>query len=551
MKKRTWSIFILALTLLLGIIALTATPTLAEGAEEAARSRFFQTGWALFPPLVAIVLALTTKEVYSALFVGIMAGGLLYSDFNFEGAMVHVFSDGIAASLGDMYNVGILVFLVILGIIVSMLNRVGASGAFGNWAVKHVKTRVGAQLAVVGLGILIFIDDYFNCLTVGSVMRPICDKQKISRAKLAYMIDSTAAPVCILAPVSSWAAAVSSYVEGGNGLQVFLKAIPFNFYAILTMFMLLLIAITGIDYGKMKDHERNAVENDDIYSGVRVASEKISGKGSPRAKMIDLVFPILTLILCSVLGMVYSGGIFEGKAFFVAFAEADASIGLMLGSALALMLIVVYYVCRRLIPFKSLMDCMPEGFRSMVPAMLILTFAWTLKVMVDSLGAQEFLEVVVRDYAGGFTMLLPAAVFAIASLLAFATGASWSVFGIMIPVTLGIFPITDPLGVVCVSACMAGSVCGDHCSPISDTTIMSSAGAQCDHMTHVYTQLPYAGTVAVVSFLCYIISGFIPNAAIVLPIGAGLLVIALLVLNRRASIRKKRVAKAAVRHSHV
>lgn len=512
-------------------------PAEEAAAEEAPRSAseggvFYKTFWALLPPLIAIALALITKEVYSSLFIGVLAGGLMYSGFNFEGTLVHVFRNGVAGSLSDSYNVGILMFLVFLGTLVAMMNRAGGSAAFGRWAEKRVKPRTGAQLATIALGTLIFIDDYFNCLTVGSVMRPVTDKNKISRAKLAYLIDATAAPICIIAPVSSWAAAVSGFVDEGNGLELFIKAIPFNFYALLTFVMMVFLAITNLDFGPMARHERNATENDDIFSGMKVASEEPNEAANPKGRVVDLVLPILVLIVSCVVGMIYSGGFFQGTGFVEAFSGSDASVGLMLGSAFSLIVTVIYYLVRRVVSFKDLMGCLPEGFKAMVPAILILTLAWSLKAMTDSLGAREFVAGVVKASARGFKAFLPAIVFVIGCLLSFATGTSWGTFGILIPITLSVFPLTDPLGVVCVSACMAGAVFGDHCSPISDTTIMASAGAQCDHVTHVSTQLPYASVVAAVSFVTYIFAGFVPNALIALPVGIALMLVTLLGVHR-------------------
>lgn len=449
---------------------------------------FYKTAWSLLPPVIAIGLALITKEVYSSLFVGIVIGGLLYSNFSFEGTLTHVFNDGIVSVLADSYNVGILIFLVILGIMVTMMNKAGGSAAFGRWASGHIKTRAGAQLATIALGVLIFIDDYFNCLTVGSVMRPVSDSSKVSRAKLAYVIDATAAPICIIALVSSWAAAVSSYVEDGNGLYLFIRTIPFNFYALLTIIMMIFLALTGMDYGPMASHEKNAREKGDIFSGMKDYANAAAESGNPNGKVIDLLLPIVVLIVSCVIGMIYSGGFFEGANFVDAFSNSDASIGLMLGSSVALIITVVYYLIRRSIKFKELAESIPEGFKSMVPAILILTFAWSLKAMTDSLGAKEFVEALVKGSAGSFQAFLPAIVFLIGAFLAFATGTSWGTFGILIPITLAVFPLDNPLGVICVAACMAGAVCGDHCSPISDTTIMASAGAQCNHVTHVSTQ---------------------------------------------------------------
>ena len=492
-------------------------------------SPFYNTAWALLPPVIAIALALITKEVYSSLLIGIVFGGLLYSNFDFEGTVIHVLSDGVATVLSDRYNVGILIFLVILGAMVSLMNRAGGSAAFGRWASAHIKTRGGAQLATVALGVLIFIDDYFNCLTVGSVMRPVTDKHNISRAKLAYLIDATAAPICIIAPVSSWAAAGSSYVEEGNGLQVFIRAIPFNFYALLTVAMMILLAIFKLDFGPMARYERNA-EQGDIFSGLRGYADAASESTNPRGRVPDLLVPIFVLIVSCVIGMIYSGGFFSGADFITAFSESDASVGLMIGSAGALVFTLIYYFCRRLMSFRELMGCIPEGFKSMVPAILILTFAWSLKAMTDSLGAAEYVAALVKSSASGLRSFLPAVVFLIGCFLSFATGTSWGTFGILIPITLNVFPLSDPIGIGCVSACMAGAVCGDHCSPISDTTIMASAGAQCDHVTHVSTQLTYAIVAAAVSFVGYIIAGFVPNALIVLPVTLALLIGVLFVL---------------------
>ena len=536
MRNTRRALTILPIVLLLLLLATAFA--FAEGEADAeAPSRFYQTFWSLLPAIIAIGLALATKEVYTSLFVGIVVGGLLYADFNFEGTLTHIFNDGVVASLADAYNVGILVFLVILGILVILMNKAGGSAAFGRWAASHIKSRAGAQLSIIALGVLIFVDDYFNCLTVGSVMRPVSDKSRISRAKLAYLIDATAAPVCIIAPVSSWAAAVSSYVEDGNGLYLFIKAIPFNFYAILTIAMMIFLALTNLDFGPMARHERNARENGDVFSGVKAMADAASETANPKGKVLDLVLPIVVLIVCCVTGMIYSGEFFSGAGFVEAFSNSDASVGLMLGSAVALVVTVIYYLLRRVISFKEIAASIPEGFKSMVPAILILTFAWSLKAMTDSLGAKQFVEALVKSSAGSFQSFLPAIVFVIACALSFATGTSWGTFGILIPITLGVFPLTDPLGVVCVSACMAGAVCGDHCSPISDTTIMASAGAQCDHVTHVSTQLPYAMTAAAASFFAYLFAGFVPNAVIALPVALAILLLALFAM--KALLAKK------------
>ena len=498
--------------------------------EVPSPSNYYNTVWALLPPVIAIALALITKEVYSSLFIGILAGGLLYANFSFEDTVLHVFSDGIVSVLSDSYNVGILIFLVILGAMVALMNRAGGSAAFGRWAQTHIKSRVGAQLATVALGCLIFIDDYFNCLTVGSVMRPVTDKHRISHVKLAYLIDATAAPICIIAPISSWAAAVAGFAEDGQGLNLFIRAIPFNFYALLTIVMMLSLAVMKIDFGPMSKYERNAIRDNDLFSGSNPYAMMEQEKPAENGRVLDLVLPVAVLIVCCVTGMIYSGGFFSGANFIEAFSNSDASVGLMLGSVFALVISFIYFLIRRTIKFRDMMSCIPDGFKAMVPAILILTFAWSLKAMTDSLGAKYFVADFVYNYAAGLQMFLPAIVFLIGCFLAFATGTSWGTFGILIPIVQSVFPMDNPLSIVCISACMAGAVCGDHCSPISDTTIMASAGAQCDHVNHVSTQLPYAITVACVSFVSYIIAGFIPNAFIALPIAIVLMVVVLLVL---------------------
>ena len=486
-------------------------------------SHFYNTPLSLLPPVIAIALALLTKEVYSSLFIGILMGGLLYSNFQFEGTLLHVFEDGIVASLSDSYNVGILIFLVILGAMVCMMNKAGGSAAFGRWAQKNIKTRVGAQLASILLGCLIFIDDYFNCLTVGSVMRPITDKHNISRVKLAYIIDATAAPICIIAPISSWAAAVSGFAEDGQGLNLFIRAIPYNFYALLTLVMMIGLVVMKVDFGSMARYERNAIEKGDLFSGSNPYAMMDDEIDENKGSVMDLVFPIAVLVVCCVIGMIYSGGFFSGTDFVTAFSNSDASVGLMLGSAFGLVFAIVYYLIRRSMSFKEMMGCIPDGFKAMVPAIMILTFAWSLKGMTDSLGAKYFVRDFVRTSATGVQLLLPVIVFAVGCLLAFATGTSWGTFGILIPIVQNVFSMDNPLAIVCISACMAGAVCGDHCSPISDTTIMASAGAQCDHVNHVSTQLPYATSCAVISGLCYILAGVLVEAGLpgllALPVG--------------------------------
>ena len=496
------------------------------GAEEPA---LYATAWAIVPPVAAILLALITKEVYSSLFIGVVIGGVLYAG-SFEGTLTHVISDGIVGSLSDAYNVGILVFLVILGVIVALLNKSGGSKAFGVWASKRIKTKTGAQLATIVLGILIFVDDYFNCLTVGSVMSPLAEANGVNRTKLAYLIDATAAPVCIIAPISSWAAAVTGFVEGENGFTLFIQAIPFNFYALLTIAMMFLIVGMKFDYAKMREYADKIQEQkaDDTEA---LTTDKASHRKD--GKVIDLVLPIIILIISCVVGMIYTGGFFSGTGFVEAFSGCDASVGLSLGSIFALIIIVIVYMARGVLGFKESMDCIPEGFKAMVAPILILTLAWTLKSMTDSLGLAEFVSVATESAAGSFMNLLPAIIFAIGCFLAFASGTSWGTFGILIPIVVEVFLGNDPqLMIISISACMAGAVCGDHCSPISDTTIMSSAGARCNHVAHVTTQLPYAMTVAAISFVTYIIAGFTRSAWISLPAGLLILVVVLVVIKK-------------------
>lgn len=525
-------VFLAVLTMiLLGILASPLSVFAAE-AEETAQPALYATFWALIPPVVAIALALITKEVYSSLFLGILVGGILYSGFSFEGTVTHIFQGGIISVLSDSYNVGILIFLVILGAMVCMMNKAGGSAAFGRWASKRIKTRVGAELATIVLGVLIFIDDYFNCLTVGSVMRPVTDKHHVSRAKLAYLIDATAAPVCIIAPISSWAAAVSGFVEGEDGLSIFVRAIPYNFYALLTIVMMVGMVLIKTEFGSMRVHEVNALKGD-LYTteGRPYADAEKEGRVNTRGRVIDLVIPIVCLVVCCVIGMIYTGGFFSGTDFVTSFSQSDASVGLTLGSSFALVLTVAFYMVRKVLSFKDCMDSIPEGFKAMVPAILILVFAWSLKSMTDSLGAAAFVENAMRSAAGGLMNILPAIIFLVGCGLAFATGTSWGTFGILIPIVVAVFEGSDPeLMIISISACMAGAVCGDHCSPISDTTIMASAGAQCDHVNHVSTQLPYAMLAAAVSFVTYLVAGFVKTAWIALPVGIVLMVATLMVI---------------------
>ena len=492
----------------------------------------YGTFWALLPPVIAILLALLTKEVYSSLFIGILVGGFFYANGNPEVALNHIMVDGVIGSLSDSWNVGILVFLVILGMMVCLMNKAGGSQAFGEFAAKHIKSKVGAQIATIILGCFIFIDDYFNCLTVGSVMKPVTDKHKVSREKLAYLIDATAAPICIIAPISSWAAAVTGFVEGEDGFQLFVKAIPYNFYALLTIFMMFALILMKMEFGPMRKYE------EDMLKTIEDKKEETSVKTN--GKVIDLVLPIVVLIASCIIAMVYTGGFFDGVSFKDAFADSDASVGLVLGSVVALMITLIFYMVRRVLNLKECMECLPEGFKAMVPAILILTFAWTLKAMTDSLGAGVYVEGLVKGSAEGLMNFLPAVVFLVACFLAFATGTSWGTFGILIPIVVDVFGSTDStLMIISISACMAGAVCGDHCSPISDTTIMASAGAQCDHVKHVSTQLPYAIFVAVISFITYIVAGFTKSAWISLPFGVIAVFLGLLLMKYMSPKKKE------------
>ncbi len=503
---------------------------------------FANTFWALVPPLVAIILALITKETYSSLFVGIVVGALLVTGFAPIGTLDTMINEGFVPAISN--NAGIFMFLVILGIMVALVNAAGGSAAFGKWAAKHVKSRVGAGLATFVLGILIFIDDYFNCLTVGSVMRPLTDQQKLSRAKLAYLIDATAAPICMIAPVSSWAAAVSGVAEkldaGISGIQLFIQAIPFNFYSLLTFVFVIGITIMGFDYGPMAKAEFKALQGE---LGSLGNDEEVE---SSNASLWDMLIPIVLLIVFCVIGLIYVGGYFGVDAwggtdcagdFIAAFGNTDAFIALPWGSLVALVVSIIYLICRRVITFKGAMSCTVKGFDAMVPAILILTFAVTLKNMTGLLGADVYVAGLMKTASKGLFMMLPAIIFLVACFLAFATGTSWGTFGILIPIVLPIFEFGSPLLMIGISACLAGAVCGDHCSPISDTTIMASAGANCNHIEHVQTQLPYALTVALLSFVNFIIAGFVQNAWVCLPIGIVMTIVVLFVL--RATVGKK------------
>ena len=489
----------------------------------------YATFLALLPPLIAIVLALITKEVYMSLFIGILSGSLLYTMFHPVQTVTKTF-DTIISKLADGWNVGIIIFLVILGIMVSLINKAGGSAAYGEWAAKKIKGRKGAFLATFALGAMIFVDDYFNCLTVGSVMRPVTDKSKVSRAKLAYLIDATAAPICIIAPISSWAAAVTSVAPEGEGLSLFIRSIPYNFYALLTIVMIIVISIMGFDYGPMKKHELNALKGDLFTTGKEGNETEVAPSNKKKGKVIDLILPVIVLIVSCVMGMVYTGGFFDGVDFITAFSECDASVGLVLGSFIAIAFTFIYYLATKRLTFKESTDSFTEGFKAMVPAIMILTFAWTLSGITMDLGAKVFVAEFVRVNASGLTWLLPAIVFVIAIGLAFSTGTSWGTFGILLPIVCAVFPGGGELMIISISACLAGAVCGDHCSPISDTTIMASAGAQCNHINHVSTQLPYALTVAAVSFVAFLFAGLVKTWWIALPVAIAAMVVVLIIM---------------------
>jgi len=520
--RRLLPVCLLAAVLLGGVC-------LAAG-DETAVSPYYSTFWALVPPLVAIGLAIITKEVYSSLFIGTLLGGLLVTSFHPVKAVDVVLENGILAAISD--TAGIFAFLVMLGIIVALVNKAGGSAAFGAWARTHIKSRTGAALATFALGVLIFIDDYFNCLTVGSVMRPVTDSHRISRAKLSYLIDATAAPICMIAPVSSWAATVSKYAEEGKGIQLFIQAIPYNYYSLLTLVFIVALVLLRVDYGPMRLHERNAMEKGDLFTGGQLEEEtveEINGRG----RVIDLLLPVAVLIVVCIIGLVYAGGFFSGLSFVDAFSRTNVSVGLPWGSLLALVFTIIYLALRRVVSFREAMDCIPKGFIAMVPAILILTFATALKNLTGMLGAAEYVHGVMQSAAPGLANFLPAIIFLVSCVLAFASGSSWSTFGILIPIVTAIFAPGSELLIVGISACLAGAVCGDHCSPISDTTIMSAAGAQCNLLSHVTTQLPYAVTVAAVSFGAYLLTAFVQNPLVVLPIGAAAIVGVLLVIKGR------------------
>ncbi len=527
MKKKTVG-KIIAFLITAIIVALCSVFIKTTDAE--ATSMYFSTFVAMLPPLVAIALALITKEVYSSLFVGILLGGLFVSNWNPVVALDSLLNEGIIAAISG--TAGIFMFLVILGALVALVNKAGGSAAFGRWAKTHIKTRVGAMLATFVLGVLIFIDDYFNCLTVGSVMLPVTDSHRISRAKLSYIIDATAAPVCMIAPVSSWAAAVSQFAEGTgySGIELFVRAIPYNFYSLLTFVFVIGLAVMKFDYGPMKRHEWNAINKGDLFTSGDRVDDGSDEAPNPRGRVLDLILPVVVLVIISIIGLIYVGGFFSGADFVTAFGDTDATVGLPWGALIALVATIIYLMARKIITFKEAMECIPKGFIAMVPAILILTFATSLKNMTGLLGADVFVGGLMDSAAAGLASFLPAIIFIVACILAFSTGTSWGTFGILIPIVAAIFPSDSTLLIIGMSACLAGAVCGDHCSPISDTTIMSSAGARCNHLNHVSTQLPYAITVAAISFVMYLLAAFIQSAYVLLPIGIVLTVAVLFVL---------------------
>ena len=540
-KKQIAMLIFIAIIAVLLVVSFQTPGTITEENYQCAT---YATIWALLPPVIAIGLALVTKEVYTSLLAGIITGALLYSNFNLELMVNTIFfqeEGGMIYKLADAWNVGILVFLVMLGILVSLLNRAGGSDAFGKWASKHIKTRVGAQISVMILGVLIFVDDYFNCLTVGSVMRPVTDRHKVSRAKLSYIIDATAAPVCIIAPISSWAAAVTSSVpsdSGINGFAVFIQTIPYNLYALLTLVMIVAISLLRVDFGPMKKHEMNAIKGDLFTTPGRPYEGNEEETHKENSHVLDLVLPVAVLIVSCIVAMIYTGGFFSGASFVDAFANSDASVGLVLGGAVALVFTFIYYMMRDVLSFQEFTECIPEGFKSMIAPILILTMAWTLSGMTNLLGAKVFVADLVANSAKSMQGFLPMVIFLVAAFLAFATGTSWGTFSILIPIVIGVFP-SGQMMVISISSCLAGAVCGDHCSPISDTTIMASAGGHCEHVNHVSTQLPYALMVAALCLVGYFIIGVLQAAGaagfswIALPVCIVLMVGVLLVIRSK------------------
>ena len=539
---RTHRLLRVAALVALAALLLCVPAFAAEEGAEAANS-MYGTFWALVPPIIAITLALITKEAYSSLFIGVLVGALFSCEFAPVATLDMIVNDGLVAAIAD--NAGIFLFLVFLGIIVALVNAAGGSAAFGRWAEKNIHTRVGAQLATFALGVLIFIDDYFNCLTVGSVMRSVTDRHQISRPKLAYLIDATAAPICMIAPISSWAAAVSSTAEdldiGITGIQLFIRAIPYNLYSLMTFAFIIALTCMKFEYGPMRKFEIKAAQGD-----LSMLEGAVTEEGSSRGRVIDLLLPVLVLIVTCTAGMLYVGGFFGTDAwggtdcagdFIAAFGNTDAFIGLPWGSLIALVITVIYLVARRVVSFKDAMACVPKGFQAMISPIIILTLAVSLKTTITSLGAAVYVHDVMEGAASFLYAMLPAVIFVVACVLAFASGTSWGTFGILIPIVTAIFPASSELLIIGISACCAGAVMGDHCSPISDTTIMSSAGAQCNHLDHVATQIPYVITVAAVCFVGFIVAGFAQNVYITWIVTLALLLGTLFVI--RSLERKK------------
>ncbi len=532
------------IALIVVVIALVIAKLTNDG------SGFEATGWALFPPVVAIALALISKEVYSSLFLGCLAAALLLANFSPWQMVVNFIGAGENVGMINAIDISILIFLVILGIMVDLMNKAGGSAAFGRWARKAVKTRCGAQLMTMLLGVLIFIDDYFNCLTVGAVMRPVTESHKISRAKLAYIIDATAAPVCMLAPVSSWAAAVSSYVPDGfpgSRISMFLSQIPYNYYCILTLIMVITVSIFNIDYGPMLTHEYNAQVKDDLFTTEHrpFAGADDYEEGEKKSSVLDLLLPVIVLIGLCIVGLIWTGGMWDAESdnyhnFVMSFSDATAGVGLCLGSIIAIVFTFVYYWCRGLIGFEKSFESIPNGFIQMISPILILCFAWTLCGLCrdDGLQVGAFVESVMAN-TGNLAKFLPAVIFIVACFIGFATGTSWGTIGIMVPLVCAVFNWDTQIQLLSIglAASCAGGVCGDHLSPISDTTIMASAGAHCYHLNHVSTQIPYGVTVAAVSFVSFILAGLIQNAVICMIIAIVLMVATLLVI--KAIVSKK------------
>jgi Na+/H+ antiporter NhaC len=544
-----------AIVVLAGTLVPLAIFAAEEGEEEYVPLVYGQ-WWALLPPIIAIACALITKEVYSSLFFGILTGGILYAAGSsgagievFRNTFTHVFEDGFLATVTDSWNMAILIFATVTGIFVVLVNRSGATEAFGRWAEVNIKSRVGAQIVTIVLGGLIFLDDYFNCLSVGAAMRPVTDRHKVSRAKLAYLLDSTAAPVCIIAPISTWAAAVASFAQDAhaeNGFMLFVQAIPYNFYALLTIFFMVMLVLMKTDYGPMRKHEINAINGDIYTTPERPFAGAEEEAANPRGRVYDLILPLIFLIVACILGLLWSGGFFSGDNGFIdAFANSDASIGLMTGSLFGLFAMIIYFLCRRLLSFKAIMQCVPDGWKVMAAGELVLIFAWTINSMTGSVGAADFVAEQMSGAAGGLMNLLPAIIFLVACGLAFATGTSWGTFGILIPIVIAVLANVDPqLTIIGMSACMAGGVFGDHCSPISDTTVLASTGSQIYHINHVATQLPYALTVGAITFIGFLIAGFVRTPLVSIAVGVVLIIIILYFIRKKNGTNEEAAAKA-------